>query len=90
MSIPSQIDYVSDGKWVRKTFNIVREKHNSTVSVSEIGSCFGGVHGLVDDFYFFYIFIFFIVEVCVGWVDDDTQGTSFFDVFLAQKVIKSV
>lgn len=82
--IPSQIDKISNGKYVGETFNIVREEHDSAVTVSEVSGGLGCVHGLVDDFYFLDIFIFLIIEVGVGRIDNGSQSTGFFNVLLGQ------
>lgn len=38
-----------------------------------------GVVGLINQFDFFYVFLFGLIEVGVGGVDDETEGASFGD-----------
>jgi hypothetical protein len=87
--LPSQINEISNGKYIWEGFDIFGEEENSAVTVSEVSGGFGCVHGLVDDFYFLDILIFLIIEVGVGRVNNGTKSTGFFDVDLGQNVVKS-
>ncbi len=68
--------------------DVFSKEHDSTIAVSEVGCSAGSVHGLVDDFDFFDIFIFLKVEVGISAVDYSAQCTTLFNIFLIEEVVK--
>lgn len=42
--VPSQVNDISDGEGVGKTFDVVREEHHCTIAISEVSGGFGSVH----------------------------------------------
>ena len=79
LGVPSHVELIADEFGVGQVFDAGGVEEDGEVGVLLVGVVAVGVVGLVDQFDFLDEFLFLLIEVGVGGVDDQAKAAGFGD-----------